>query len=141
MAVGDLSIVLVYVLVVLLEIIEVFYQAAESAILPEIISKDLLNEAMSLSKLDDGIVYVATPAIGTVMYKLFGVQGGFGRPRYFSSYLSYFILAFGHRIIFGVLTDLLPPYVNFAVAGSGILLYRRAFRYESQESFASEYGG
>lgn len=76
MAVGDLSIVLVYVLVVLLEIIEVFYQAAESAILPEIISKDLLNEAMSLSKLDDGIVYVATPAIGTVMYKLFGVQGG-----------------------------------------------------------------
>ena len=145
MAVGDLSIVLVYVLVVLLEIIEVFYQAAESAILPEIISKDLLNEAMSLSKLDDGIVYVATPAIGTVMYKLFGVQGGFGRPRHFSSYLSYFILAFGHRIIFGVLTDLLPPYVNFAVAGSGIficyLLYRRAFRYESQESFASEYGG
>ncbi len=75
-AVGDLSIALVYVLVVLLEIIEVFYQAAESAILPEIISKDLLNEAMSLSKLDDGIVYVATPAIGTVMYKLFGVQGG-----------------------------------------------------------------
>lgn len=75
-ATGDLSIGLVYALVVLLEIIEVFYQAAESAILPEIITKDLLNEAMSLSKLDDGIVYVATPAIGTVMYNFFGVQGG-----------------------------------------------------------------
>lgn len=73
---GTLPIALIYVLVILLEMIEVFYQAAESAIVPEIVPKDLLAEAVSLAKLDDGIVYVAAPAIGTVMYKWFGVQGG-----------------------------------------------------------------
>ena len=100
MAVGDLSIVLVYVLVVLLEIIEVFYQAAESAILPEIISKDLLNEAMSRSKLDDGMVYVATSAIGTVMYKLFGVQGGLWTTTafFFLSFLFHFGIRTPHYI-------------------------------------------
>lgn len=73
---GTLPIIFVYVLVILLEMIEVFYQAAESAVVPEIVPKDLLAEAVSLSKLDDGIVYVAAPAIGTVMYTVFGVQGG-----------------------------------------------------------------
>lgn len=89
---GDLPIALVYVLVVLLEIIEVFYQAAESAILQEIISVDLLNEAMSLSKLDDGIVYVATPALATLMYKFFGVQGGLWMVTavFFLSFLFHF---------------------------------------------------
>lgn len=71
-----LPIALIYVLVTLLEMSEVFYQAAESAIVPEIVPKDLLAEAVSLAKLDEGIVYTATPAIGTVMYKAFGVQGG-----------------------------------------------------------------
>lgn len=91
----DLSIGLVYALVVLLEIIEVFYQAAESAILPEIITKDLLNEAMSLSKLDDGIVYVATPVLATLMYKFFGVQGGLWGTTCF--FVLSFLFHFGIR--------------------------------------------
>ena len=63
-------------MVVLLEISEVFYQAAEYAIIPEIVPGELLSEAVSLSKVDDGVVYVASQAIGTVMYHFFGVQGG-----------------------------------------------------------------
>lgn len=73
---GKLTLLGIYVLVVLLEISEVFYQAAEYAIIPEIVPGELLSEAVSLSKVDDGVVYVASPAIGTVMYHFFGVQGG-----------------------------------------------------------------
>ncbi len=89
---GELPIFLIYVLVILLEMTEVFYQAAESGILPEIIPKELLEEAVSLSKLDDGIVYTATPAIGTVMYNLFGVQGGLWMTvaLFFISFLFHF---------------------------------------------------
>lgn len=90
---GTLPVVLIYVLVTLLEMIEVFYQAAESAIVPEIVPKDLLSEAVSLAKLDDGIVYVAAPAIGTVMYKSFGVQGGLWITTFF--FCISFLLNYG----------------------------------------------
>lgn len=66
----------IYVLVILLELIEVFYQAPESALIPELVEKELINEAISFSKIDDGIVYVATPAIGVLIYKWFGITGG-----------------------------------------------------------------
>lgn len=39
----DFQLLMVYLLVIILEIIEVFYQAAESSILPEIIDKELLG--------------------------------------------------------------------------------------------------
>ncbi|ESL02418.1 hypothetical protein GCWU000282_02553 [Catonella morbi ATCC 51271] len=57
----DISLVSVYALVVLLEMIEVFYNTAESSILSEIIDKDLMEEAVTLSRVDDGIVFVTTP--------------------------------------------------------------------------------
>ena len=41
--------------------IEVFYNTAESSILSEIIDKDLMEEAVTLSRVDDGIVFVTTP--------------------------------------------------------------------------------
>jgi len=89
---GTLPVALIYVLVTLLEMIEVFYQAAESAIVPEIVPKDLLAEAVSLAKLDDGIVFVAAPAIGTVVYKWFSIQGGLWITAFFfciSFFLNY----------------------------------------------------
>ncbi|MDO5755365.1 MAG: MFS transporter [Tissierellia bacterium] len=54
---GNIALYLLYILVVALEIIEVFYQAPESAILPEIIEQELISEAVLLSKIDDGIVF------------------------------------------------------------------------------------
>ncbi len=73
----DFQLLMVYLLVIILEIIEVFYQAAESSILPEIIDKELLGEAATLAKIDDGIVYITTPLLGALLYKNFGITGSF----------------------------------------------------------------
>lgn len=67
----------VYLLVIVLEIIEVFYQAPESALLPEIVAKDRLPEAAALAKIDDGIVFVSCPIIASLVYKGFGLAGTF----------------------------------------------------------------
>lgn len=66
---GDISLFSVYALVVMLEMIEVFYNVAESSILSEIVEKDFMEEAVTLSKVDDGIVYVVTPVIAAFIYK------------------------------------------------------------------------
>lgn len=55
---------------------EVIYQASESAILPEIVPLDLIPEAVSLSKIDDGIVFTLTPALGTLIFRFYGIRGG-----------------------------------------------------------------
>lgn len=74
---GDISIFSVYVLVVVLEIIEVFYNAAESSILSEIVKKEFMQEAVTLSRVDDGIVFVTTPVVSAFIYKEFGIFGSF----------------------------------------------------------------
>ncbi len=66
----------IYILVVVLEIIEVFYQAASEALLPEIAAKELLEEAASMSKLYQGIVFTATPMLSAFVYRFFDVKGG-----------------------------------------------------------------
>lgn len=71
-----LSIAQIYVLTVFLEIVEVFYQAPEAAIITELVPKELLDEAVTVSKIDDGFVYVMTPIIGTLAYRSFGLTGG-----------------------------------------------------------------
>lgn len=73
----DISLVSVYALVVLLEMIEVFYNTAESSILSEIIDKDLMEEAVTLSRVDDGIVFVTTPVAAAFVYNEFGIAGTF----------------------------------------------------------------
>lgn len=73
----DISLFSVYVLVIALEMIEVFYNAAESSILSEIIDKDLMEEAVTLSRVDDGIVYITTPVVAAFIYKKFGIFGAF----------------------------------------------------------------
>ena len=74
---GEISLFSVYVLVVILEMVEVFYNAAESSILPEIVEKELLEEAVTLSRVDDGIVYISTPLLAAWIYKQFGIFGSF----------------------------------------------------------------
>lgn len=72
----DEGLLWIYILVILLEMGEVFYQASESAILPEIVPLDLIPEAVSLSKIDDGIVFTLTPALGTLIFRFYGIPGG-----------------------------------------------------------------
>lgn len=71
-----LSLGYIYALTAFLEIIEVFYQAPEAAIITELVPKELLDEAVTVSKIDNGFVYVMTPVIGTLAYRSFGLTGG-----------------------------------------------------------------
>lgn len=73
----NISLIAVYALVILLEMIEVFYNAAENSILAEIIDQDLMEEAVAFSKVDDGIVYVTTPMLAAFIYKQFALSGSF----------------------------------------------------------------
>lgn len=73
---GDLSLTAVFALVVALEVVEIFYQGPEAALLPEIIENDLLEEATTLSKIDNGIIWISGPMIGSFLYRQFGVHAG-----------------------------------------------------------------
>lgn len=72
---NTLNIIPVFVLVIGLEIIEIFYQAPEAAVLSEIVKEDMIEEAAVLSKIDDGIVFIISPLIAVTSYKLFGIVG------------------------------------------------------------------
>ncbi|MCR5754375.1 MAG: MFS transporter, partial [Acetatifactor sp.] len=58
----------VFLLVVLLEIGEVFYNASEAAVIPELVSTDAVSEAVAASKVDDGIVAVLSPMAAALLY-------------------------------------------------------------------------
>ncbi len=74
----SLSIAAVYVLVIGLEITEVFYAGPSSAIIPDIVTPEEINEATSLSKVDDGIVWVTSPMLGALIYANLGVVPAIG---------------------------------------------------------------
>lgn len=61
---GEIPLVFVCFLVILFEMVEVFYNVAEASILSEIVDSSLMEEAVTLSRVDDGIVFVTTPIIG-----------------------------------------------------------------------------
>ena len=63
-----IGIALVYVLVVVLEAGEIFYGGCEAAILPELVPPERLKDAISISKVDDGIVQVAAPLAAALIY-------------------------------------------------------------------------
>lgn len=91
---GDISLISVYILVIILEMVEVFYNSAESSILSEIIDKDLMEEAVTLSRVADGIVYITTPMLAAFIYKSFGIFGSFvliSTLLVFSLILNFFI--------------------------------------------------
>ena len=59
---------LIYVLVVVLEAGEIFYGGCEAAILPELVPPERLKDAISVSKVDDGIVNVTAPLAAALIY-------------------------------------------------------------------------
>ena len=54
--------------VTVLEIGEVFYGAAENAVIPKLVDKELLPDAIAVSKADDGMVFVLSPMVAALIY-------------------------------------------------------------------------
>ena len=73
-----IGIALVYLLVVVLEVGEIFYGGCEAAILPELVTPEKLKDAISVSKVDDGIVQVAAPLAAALIYDHLSIAAAFG---------------------------------------------------------------
>ena len=72
-----IGIVLIYLLVVVLEAGEIFYGGCEAAILPELVPQERLKDAISISKVDDGIVQVAAPLAAALLYDHMSIAAAF----------------------------------------------------------------
>ncbi len=72
---GELSIFSIYLLVILLEITEIFFGAAMAAVVPSIIKKEDLFEANSLKSMITSVFTMIAPLIAAVLYSLTGIFG------------------------------------------------------------------
>ncbi|MBR2810857.1 MAG: MFS transporter [Solobacterium sp.] len=68
---------LIYLLVVVLEAGEIFYGGCEAAILPELVPGERLKDAISVSKVDDGIVHVTAPLAAALIYDHMNIAAAF----------------------------------------------------------------
>lgn len=70
------SLIPIYILVIVLEIVEVLYSGASSGVVRQLVKVDELAIAHTFSIIDDGIIGVAAPIIGAFVYSIFGILGG-----------------------------------------------------------------
>lgn len=70
---GDLSIFIIYILVILLEITEIFFSAAMSGIIPSMVEKNQLMEANSIDSVVMNIGSLLSPIIGSFLYGYFSM--------------------------------------------------------------------
>ena len=73
----SMGIVWIYALVIILEAGEVFYDGASAAILPELVPPDKIKDAISISKVDDGVVVVASPMVAALIYSTISLSWAF----------------------------------------------------------------
>ncbi|MCF6465745.1 MFS transporter [Clostridium sp. Cult2] len=71
---GSITIPMIYVLVILLEITEIFFGSAMSAVIPSMVDKEELLEANSFNSLVMNIGQLLSPVIGAVVYGTFGLK-------------------------------------------------------------------
>lgn len=71
---GSISIPMIYILVILLEITEIFFHSAMSAVLPSIVRKEELLEANSLNSLVMNIGNMLSPVLAAFLYGVFGMK-------------------------------------------------------------------
>ncbi|MDU5083426.1 MFS transporter [Tissierella carlieri] len=71
---GSISIPMIYILVILLEITEIFFHSAMSAVLPSIVEKEELLEANSLNSLVMNIGNILAPVLASFIYGAFGMR-------------------------------------------------------------------
>jgi len=70
----NLSVAAIYVLVILLEITEIFFHSAMSAVLPSLVKKEELLEANSFDSLVMNIGNVLSPVIAAALYGTYGMK-------------------------------------------------------------------
>lgn len=71
---GNLSLPLIYILVILLEIVEIFFHSSMAAVLPSIVRKEDLLEANSFNSLVMNIGNLLSPVIAALIYGNFGMK-------------------------------------------------------------------
>ena len=65
----------IFTLVVLLETVEVFYQGPACAIIPELVSEELIAEGVSLAQIDESIIRTLAPVFAGLIYTKFSITG------------------------------------------------------------------
>jgi len=71
--VGELSIALIYVLVIILETTEIFFHSAMSAVIPSVVSKEQYLEANSFRTMLLSFASLMAPILGAIIYGSFGL--------------------------------------------------------------------
>jgi MFS family permease len=71
---GDVSIFIIYILVIVLEITEVFFQSAMSVVLPSVVDKEQYLEANSLRVMLVSFGQLMGPIIGAILFSSFGLM-------------------------------------------------------------------
>ncbi|MDR7855144.1 MFS transporter [Tissierella sp.] len=71
---GNISIPMIYILVILLEITEIFFHSAMSAVLPSVVTKEELLEANSFNSLVMNIGNMLSPVLAAFLYGTFGMK-------------------------------------------------------------------
>lgn len=74
----SVNVFMIFILVILLEVGEVFYAGPAAAIIPELVEESKLKDAIVISKVDDGIVVVAAPMIAAFLYENLSLSWAFG---------------------------------------------------------------
>lgn len=71
---NGLSLLSVYILVFVLEIVEIFFGSAMVAVIPSIIEKDKLFDANSVRSMVSSMANIISPMIASALYAFFGLQ-------------------------------------------------------------------
>jgi len=75
-AFNDLSVLSVFILVILLEVVETLYNGPGNAVIPAVVDSEELTPANSLAFVNDAIVGIFAPLIGGLVYGFAGIFGG-----------------------------------------------------------------
>jgi MFS family permease len=71
---GRISIPLIYILVILLEVIEIFFHSAMAAVLPSIVDKEDYLEANSFNSVAMNVGSILSPVLAAFLYGTFGMK-------------------------------------------------------------------
>jgi MFS family permease len=71
---GNLNIEVMYIMVIFLSTCEVFFEPAFTTILPSIVSKDELPDAIAFKRTLGKITSVSSPLLGSLLFRLVGFQ-------------------------------------------------------------------
>jgi MFS family permease len=71
---GELSLISIYLLVILLEVTEIFFGSAMTAVVPSIVDKEELFQANSIKSVVASVCSIASPLLASVLYAFMGLQ-------------------------------------------------------------------